>query len=123
MTWAVDHVRICIYNPKLSRSRVILEEFIMVGNIIDIDSHVLEPGDLWDKNLEDMESYIDSIFEKYNKEYSRLLAGETKLINFFIGNIIKESKGRYNPSSITNYLKKKFIFLFHPRQTFFNIYD
>ena len=80
----------------------------MIATGKSCDELFIEFNTSQDKNLEDMESYIDSIFEKYNKEYSRLLAGETKLINFFIGNIIKESKGKYNPSSITNYLKKKF---------------
>ena len=58
--------------------------------------------------LHEMESYIQSTLKKYNEEHKRLLEGETKLINFFIGIIMKESKGRYNPSSITKYLNKKF---------------
>jgi len=56
----------------------------------------------------EMELYIQSIFEKNNEEHKRLSEGETKLINFFIGVIMKESKGKYNPSSITKYLNEKF---------------
>ena len=55
-----------------------------------------------------MAPYIQSILKKYDKEHKRLLEGETKLINLFIGVIMKESKGKYNPSSITKYLNEKF---------------
>ena len=57
-------------------------------------------------NLDDMEKFIHSIFDKFPEEYSRLLSGEDKLINFFIGNIMKESKGKYLPANITHYLKE-----------------
>mgnify|MGYP001482218545 CR=1 FL=1 len=55
----------------------------------------------------------DFDFEAWDKESKPLFRENveclnTKLINFFIGNIMRESKGRYNPSSITNYLNKKF---------------
>ena len=55
-----------------------------------------------------MISFINSIFNKYPKEYNRLLSGENKLINFFVGNIMKQSKGEYLPSNIMQYLKEKF---------------
>ena len=55
-----------------------------------------------------MEIFINSILDKYKDEHNRLLAGEIKLINFFIGSVMRESKGKYNPSAITTYLKKKF---------------
>ena len=57
---------------------------------------------------DEMISYVQSTLEKYNKEHKRLLEGETKLINFFVGVIMKESKGKYNPSNIIKYLNKKF---------------
>ena len=57
-------------------------------------------------DLEEMESFIKSIFKKFSKEHTRLIAGEEKLINFFIGMIMKESKGKYLPANITNYLKE-----------------
>ena len=56
-------------------------------------------------DLGHMEVFIHSIFDKFPQEYSRFLSGEEKLINFFIGNIMKESKGRYLPANITRYLK------------------
>ena len=57
-------------------------------------------------DLDDMKEFIESIFQKFPDEYNRLLAGEDKLINFFIGNIMKESRGKFLPANITDYLKK-----------------
>ena len=57
-------------------------------------------------DIDDMESFIKSIFKKFPEEYTRLHAGEEKLINFFIGMIMKESKDKYLPANITNYLKE-----------------
>ena len=59
-------------------------------------------------DLDDMEQFIKSIFKKFPAEHERLINGEAKLINFFIGNIIKESKGKYLPANITKYLNKEF---------------
>ena len=56
----------------------------------------------------DIESFIILNLKKYPSEFARLKNGEVKLINFFIGIIIKESKGKYSPSSIMNFLNKKF---------------
>ncbi len=57
-------------------------------------------------DLDDMESFIVSIFKKFPEEYERLKSGEDKLVNFFMGMIMKESRGKYLPVNITNYLKK-----------------
>ena len=59
-------------------------------------------------DLDDMELLIESVFDKFPDEFKRLENGEVKLINFFIGMIMKESKGKYLPANITNYLKKNF---------------
>ena len=58
------------------------------------------------ENHNDMEAFIKSIFDQFPDEYSRLLSGEEKLINFFMGNIMKESKGKFSPSNITAHLKE-----------------
>ena len=57
-------------------------------------------------NLDDMETFIESVFKEFPEEHSRLLSGEEKLINFFMGNIMKKSRGKYLPANITHYLKE-----------------
>ena len=88
-----------------SRAKKIYIEMLETGKSLDqIVSSLSSTQDI----TNEIESYIQSIFEKYKNEYKRLSDGETKLINFFIGIIMKESKGKYSPSDITKYLNKKF---------------
>ena len=61
-----------------------------------------------EQDFDDIESFITLNLKKYPSELERLKSGEVKLINFFIGIIMKESKGKYPPSSIMNFLNKKF---------------
>ena len=56
----------------------------------------------------ELAAYIESVLQENKNEHERLLNGETKLINFFIGVIMKGSKGKYSPSDITKYLNEKF---------------
>ena len=58
--------------------------------------------------LSSITAYPKSALKKFPSEHDRLVKGETKLVNFFIGYIIKESKGKYLPANITKYLKKEF---------------
>ena len=57
---------------------------------------------------DELVAYIESVLQENKNEHERLLNGETKLINFFIGVIMKSSKGKYSPSDITKYLNEKF---------------
>ncbi len=59
-----------------------------------------------EENHDDMESFIKGVLDQFPSEYSRLLSGEEKLVNFFMGNIMKQAKGKYKPATITAYLKK-----------------
>ena len=43
---------------------------------------------------------INLIFEKFPDEFSRFKSGEKKLIKFFMGQVMKETKGKYPPKSI-----------------------
>ena len=61
-----------------------------------------------DINEGELESFIDSILKDNHEEYDRLMNGETKLFNFFIGAVMKGSKGKFKPSDIQKYLKQKF---------------
>jgi len=90
-------------NNKISHSQAkdIYKKMLETGKLPDMDFSVTE-------DLREIEEFIELVLNKHKDEYDRLLAGETKLINFFMGQIMRESKGKYNPSSITDYLNKKF---------------
>ena len=57
---------------------------------------------------DDLKDYINSILEQNQEEYNRLINGEIKLINFFIGLVMKASKGKYSPADVSKYLNRKF---------------
>lgn len=60
------------------------------------------------KSSDDLKGCIDSVLEQNEEEYNRLINGEIKLINFFIGLVMKASKGKYSPADISKYLNQKF---------------
>jgi len=57
---------------------------------------------------DDLKDCINSILKQNQEEHDRLINGEIKLINFFIGLVMKASKGKYSPADISKYLNEKF---------------
>ena len=58
-----------------------------------------------DDNL--IKELVKSVFLKNEDEFSRLKNGEMKLIGFFIGQIMKESKGKADPQAIQKIINKE----------------
>ncbi|MFQ3549714.1 MAG: Asp-tRNA(Asn)/Glu-tRNA(Gln) amidotransferase subunit GatB [Armatimonadota bacterium] len=54
-----------------------------------------------------IEAVIDSVIASNPKEVERFRAGEEKLMGFFVGQAMKELKGKGNPGVITKILKEK----------------
>lgn len=54
-----------------------------------------------------LEQVIDDILSKNPNEVDRYKAGEEKLLGFFVGQIMKETKGKANPKLVNEILKKK----------------
>jgi aspartyl-tRNA(Asn)/glutamyl-tRNA(Gln) amidotransferase subunit B len=53
-----------------------------------------------------IEKAVKSVFDKNPNEFSRLKNGESKLVGFFMGQIMKEVKGKVNPKSIQEVINK-----------------
>ena len=53
-----------------------------------------------------VENTIKSIFEKNPDEFTRLKNGESKLGGFFMGQVMKEVKGKANPKIIQDFINK-----------------
>ena len=66
-----------------------------------------------DKGLEQVtdtgaiEAAVDSVIAANPKEVERFKAGEEKLISFFVGQVMRETKGKANPAMINELLKAK----------------
>lgn len=54
-----------------------------------------------------IEAIIDQVIAANPKEVERFRGGNDKLLAFFVGQVMKESKGRANPAKVNELLKKK----------------
>lgn len=54
-----------------------------------------------------IENAIDEVISKHPTEVERLKAGDDKLIGFFVGQVMKATKGKANPQIVNEILKKK----------------
>ena len=57
-------------------------------------------------NQDDLLDIINHIIKSFPKELDRFQKGEEKLIKFFMGQVMKESKGKYSPQLIIQELNK-----------------
>jgi aspartyl-tRNA(Asn)/glutamyl-tRNA(Gln) amidotransferase subunit B len=54
-----------------------------------------------------IEKIVDEVIAKHPKEVERFKSGEEKLIGFFVGQVMKLTKGKANPQMVNELLKKK----------------
>lgn len=55
----------------------------------------------------EIEKAVDDVLLKHLKEVERFKGGEEKLIGFFVGQVMKLTKGKANPQMVNELLKKK----------------
>jgi aspartyl-tRNA(Asn)/glutamyl-tRNA(Gln) amidotransferase subunit B len=55
----------------------------------------------------ELESIVDKILDANPKDVQDYLGGKEKAIGFFVGQIMKESKGKANPQIVNGLLKNK----------------
>jgi aspartyl-tRNA(Asn)/glutamyl-tRNA(Gln) amidotransferase subunit B len=55
----------------------------------------------------EIDKTIDEIIAKHPKEVERFRSGEEKLIGFFVGQVMKLTRGKANPQMVNELLKKK----------------
>ncbi|MBF0540347.1 MAG: Asp-tRNA(Asn)/Glu-tRNA(Gln) amidotransferase subunit GatB [Nitrospirae bacterium] len=68
---------------------------------------VKEKGLVQISDLGELDTVIDEIIKSNSKEYERYKAGETKLLGFFVGLVMKATKGKANPKLLNSTLQKK----------------
>jgi len=54
-----------------------------------------------------IEAAVDTVIAENPKELERYKAGEDRLIGFFVGQVMRETKGKANPGVVNELLKKK----------------
>ena len=68
---------------------------------------VQEMGLMQISDAGEIEKIVDDVIAKNPKEVARYKAGEEKLLGFFVGHVMKLTKGKANPQMVNELLKKK----------------
>jgi aspartyl-tRNA(Asn)/glutamyl-tRNA(Gln) amidotransferase subunit B len=86
-------------------AKTVLDEMYKTGK--EADTIVEEKGLVQISDEADIEAIVNKVLEKNPEEIERFKAGEQKLIGFFVGQVMKETKGKANPKIVNELLKKK----------------
>lgn len=83
----------------------ILDEVFKSGKMPEVI--VKEKGLIQISDSSEIEKAVDEIIAKNPKEVERFKAGDEKLLGFFVGQIMKLTKGKANPQVVNEMLRKK----------------
>ncbi|MFH1014434.1 MAG: Asp-tRNA(Asn)/Glu-tRNA(Gln) amidotransferase subunit GatB [Nitrospirota bacterium] len=83
----------------------ILDEVFKSGKMPEVI--VKEKGLIQISDSSEIEKAVDEVISKNPKEVERFKAGDEKLLGFFVGQIMKLTKGKANPQIVNEMLKKK----------------
>ncbi|MDP3297846.1 MAG: Asp-tRNA(Asn)/Glu-tRNA(Gln) amidotransferase subunit GatB [Thermodesulfovibrionia bacterium] len=86
-------------------AKTVFEEMYKTGK--NADTIVKEKGLVQISDEADIEKAVDEVLEKNHEEVERFKAGDEKLMGFFVGQIMKATKGKANPKIVNELLKKK----------------
>ena len=88
-------------------AKTVFEEIYRTGS--DAAVIVKEKGLVQISDAAAIEKAVDDVIAKNPKEVERYKAGEEKLIGFFVGQVMKLTKGKANPQMVNELLKKKLL--------------
>lgn len=86
-------------------AKVVFEDMYKTGR--DAVSIVKERGLVQISDSDEIEKAVDDVIAGSPNEVERFRAGEEKLLGFFVGRIMKATKGKANPQMVNELLKKK----------------
>ncbi|MBI4691346.1 MAG: Asp-tRNA(Asn)/Glu-tRNA(Gln) amidotransferase subunit GatB [Nitrospirae bacterium] len=86
-------------------AKTVFEEMYKTGK--DADAIVKEKGLVQVSDEGTIEKAVDEVIAKNPKEVERFKAGDEKLLGFFVGQVMKLTKGKANPQIVNELLKKK----------------
>ena len=86
-------------------AKTVFEEMYKTGK--DAETIVKEKGLVQISDESAIEKAVDEVISKNPKEVERVKAGDEKLLGFFVGQIMKLTKGMANPQIVNEIVKKK----------------
>jgi aspartyl-tRNA(Asn)/glutamyl-tRNA(Gln) amidotransferase subunit B len=96
-----------IKNNTIS-GRIAKEVFeLMINDNRDPKVIVEEKGLVQESNVDELEKIIEKVLKDNSEKVAEYKSGKDKLFGFFVGSVIKESKGKANPALVNDILKKK----------------
>jgi aspartyl-tRNA(Asn)/glutamyl-tRNA(Gln) amidotransferase subunit B len=88
-------------------AKTVFEEMYRTGKNAEVI--VGEKGLVQISDAGAIDKSIDEVIAKHPKEVERFRSGEEKLIGFFVGQVMKLTKGKANPQMVNELLKKKLL--------------
>jgi aspartyl-tRNA(Asn)/glutamyl-tRNA(Gln) amidotransferase subunit B len=117
---AGQDIRECAFEPvHLARLVKLMDEGIISGKIAkkvfgalfatggDPETYVKEKGMIQISDTSAIEGYVDEVIAAHPDEVARFKGGEKKLTGFFVGQVMKKSRGKANPKLVNELLAKK----------------
>ncbi len=86
-------------------AKAVFDEMFSSGK--SAQSIVDEKGLVQVSDQSEIESAVDQVMSENPKEVSEFKAGKDKLIGFFVGQVMRKTKGKANPQIVNDILKKK----------------
>lgn len=86
-------------------AKTVFEEMYRTGK--DAEAIVKEKGLVQISDTAEIETIVDDIIAKSAKEVERFRAGDMKLMGFFVGEVMKATKGKANPKIVNELINKK----------------
>jgi aspartyl-tRNA(Asn)/glutamyl-tRNA(Gln) amidotransferase subunit B len=86
-------------------AKTVFEEMFRTGK--EAAGIVEEKGLVQMSDESGIEAIVDDILSKSPGEIERFKGGESKLMGFFVGQVMKETKGKANPKIVNELLRKK----------------
>lgn len=87
-------------------AKTVLEE--MWKGEAEIDAIIEKKGLKQITDSDALSAHIQQVIDTHPKELERYLAGDEKLFGFFVGQVMKASKGKADPKQVNELLKKAF---------------
>ncbi len=86
-------------------AKKVFEDMYRTGK--DAEDIVKEKGLVQISDTSEIERAVDDVITKNTNEVERFRAGDEKLIGFFVGQVMKLTKGKANPQVVNELLRKK----------------
>jgi aspartyl-tRNA(Asn)/glutamyl-tRNA(Gln) amidotransferase subunit B len=86
-------------------AKTVFEEMYRTGK--DPETIIKEKGLVQISDKAGIEAIVDEVLNKNPEEVERFKAGEAKLMGFFVGQVMKETKGKANPKIVNELIRKK----------------